>query len=61
MKLRVDDMSCRHCTDTIEKAISDAGGRASADLDSRTVEIESLDEARAMQVIREAGYEPQPA
>ena len=61
MKFHVEDMSCGHCTAAIEKAVTDAGGRAVTDLASHSVTVEGLDEARAAQVIRDAGYTPLPA
>ncbi|RDW13074.1 heavy-metal-associated domain-containing protein [Paracoccus thiocyanatus] len=60
MKFHVEDMSCGHCTAAIEKAVAQAGGRASTDLASRSVTVQGLDPARAAEVIREAGYTPQP-
>ncbi len=61
MKLIVSGMSCGHCKAAIEQAIAEAGGRAEVDLDSKHVKIEGLDQARAEEVIRNAGFEPQPA
>ncbi|KGJ10984.1 copper chaperone (plasmid) [Paracoccus versutus] len=61
MKFRVEDMSCGHCTAAIEKAVAEAGGRAATDLAGRSVTVEGLDAARAAEVIREAGYTPEPA
>ena len=61
MKFHVEDMSCGHCTAAIEKAVAEAGGRAVTDLASHSVTVEGLDEARAAQVIRDAGYTPRPA
>ncbi|MDF3854023.1 heavy-metal-associated domain-containing protein [Paracoccus sp. P2] len=61
MKFRVEDMSCGHCTAAIEKAVAEAGGRAATDLASRSVTVEGLDAARAAEVIRDAGYTPEPA
>ncbi|MCJ1899448.1 MULTISPECIES: heavy-metal-associated domain-containing protein [Paracoccus] len=61
MKFRVEDMSCGHCTAAIEKAVAEAGGRAATDLAGRSVAVEGLDAARAAEVIREAGYTPEPA
>ena len=58
MKFIVNDMSCGHCTATIEKAVTDAGGTAKADLASHSVTVEGLDHAKAMQVIRDAGFSP---
>lgn len=61
MKFRVDDMSCGHCTATIEKAVAEAGGTATTDLPSHSVTVEGLPSERAAQVIRDAGYTPLPA
>lgn len=61
MKFIVTDMSCGHCTATIEKAIAEAGGRASTDLGDHSVTVEGLNAAQAAEVIREAGYTPEPA
>lgn len=61
MKFHVADMSCNHCTASIEKAVAEAGGRARTDLARHEVEVEGLDPSRAAQVIRDAGYTPQPA
>ena len=61
MKFTVPDMSCGHCKAAIENAISEAGGRATIDLDTKSVTVEGIDEARATDAIREAGYDAQPA
>lgn len=61
MKFRVDDMSCGHCTAAIEKAVAEAGGTAVTDLPSHSVTVRGLPPERAVQVIRDAGYTPQPA
>ena len=61
MKFHVEDMSCGHCTAAIQKAVAEAGGKASTDLASHSVTVEGLDPARAEQVIRDAGYTPRPA
>ena len=60
MKFHVEDMSCGHCTAAIEKAVTDAGGRAVTDLASHSVTVEGLDAERAAQVIRDAGSTPHP-
>ncbi|SMO31876.1 heavy-metal-associated domain-containing protein [Paracoccus laeviglucosivorans] len=61
MKFRVMDMTCNHCTATIEQAVAKAGGTARPDLSLHLVEIEGLAPGRAEQVIRDAGYTPEPA
>lgn len=60
MRFHVEDMSCGHCTATIEGAIARAGGQARADLDSKTVTVEGMGSARAAEVIKEAGYTAVP-
>ena len=60
MKFHVEDMSCGHCTATIEKAIASAGGKARADLDDKTVTVEGIGSARAAELIKEAGYTAVP-
>jgi copper chaperone len=57
MTFTVPDMSCGHCKAAIEAAIADAGGRATVDLTQRTVTVEGLDQARAADAIRAAGYD----
>lgn len=61
MKFQVNDMTCGHCTAAIEKAVAQAGGRAVADLPTHSVTVEGLEPQRAAQVIRDAGYTPEPA
>lgn len=61
MKYTVSDMSCGHCTNAIQKAVAEAGGRATTDLSDHSVTVEGLEPAKAEQVIREAGYTPVPA
>lgn len=61
MKFTVNDMTCGHCTAAITRAIAAAGGQASTDLDRHEVTVDGLDPDRAAQVIRDAGYTPEPA
>lgn len=59
----VADMSCGHCVGAITKAIqaADAGARVSPDLASHKLSVESrLSAAVLAELIREAGYTPQP-
>ena len=60
MKFRVEDMTCGHCKAAIESAIAEAGGSAVADVASKTVTVDQLGAARAVEVIQAAGYTPQP-
>lgn len=57
MTFTVPDMTCGHCKAAIETAIAQAGGRATVDLAQRTVTVEGIDETRARQAIRDAGYD----
>ncbi|WP_099826486.1 heavy-metal-associated domain-containing protein [Oceaniglobus indicus] len=62
MKFNVPEMSCGHCTGTIEKAVTaaDANATVTCELSSRTVTVESgLPPEQIADVIRTAGYEPQ--
>lgn len=61
MQFSVKDMTCGHCKAAIEKAVAEAGGDATVDLDARTVKVTGLDGASAQAVIRDAGYTPEPA
>lgn len=61
MTFTVPDMTCGHCKAAIESAIAQAGGRATVDLAAKTVAVEGLDETRAADAIRAAGYEVAPA
>jgi copper chaperone len=58
---KVDDMSCGHCTASIEKAIHevDPGAKVACDLGATEVKVEGALDAEAFAAaIREAGYEP---
>ncbi|WP_212523497.1 heavy-metal-associated domain-containing protein [Actibacterium sp. MT2.3-13A] len=60
MKLNVPEMSCRHCTAAIEKAIKalDAGAQVDCDLAARSVSVKTtLEESAVRAAISEAGYE----
>ena len=61
MKFIVSGMSCGHCKSSVEKAVADAGGSATVDLETKQVTVEGLDQARATEVIRAAGFDPKPA
>ncbi|MFV0409539.1 MAG: heavy-metal-associated domain-containing protein [Paracoccus sp. (in: a-proteobacteria)] len=60
MKLSVPEMSCGHCKAAIDKAITEAGGTVSVDLENRQIEVRGLDSAHTLTVLRDAGYEAQP-
>ena len=54
----VPDMSCRHCSATIEDAVSavDARAKLSFDLEHREVAVEAADMALIVRAMRAAGY-----
>lgn len=59
MKFHVPDMSCRHCTATIEKAVkaSDPAATIRADLPTHTAEIDTALAPDVLgQVLAQAGY-----
>ena len=62
ISLRVNDMTCGHCVNTITKAVKTADKDATVviDLAARRVEIESaaLDSAELARIITDAGYTP---
>ncbi|MGR1582712.1 cation transporter [Thalassobius sp. S69A] len=56
----VPGMNCRKCTAKIEKSVTDADPTAllEFDMDARTVEIDSADDAAALlAAIKDAGFE----
>lgn len=64
MKFHVPDMSCGHCTASIDKALKAVDPEASvdADLASKTVTIASAKDAARLQAALEgAGYPATPA
>lgn len=62
-QFKVPDMSCGHCTATIEKAVKaiDPGATVTCSLDTRTVAVQSVLSDRAVSdAIRGAGYDVAP-
>ena len=58
-RFSVPNMSCGHCTASIQKAIvaADPDAKVSCDLTARIVDVDStLDEAALAVAIRDAGY-----
>ena len=64
MKFQVPDMSCGHCTATIEKALKEAepGCKVSCDLDAKTITLASARDMAALRAtLEKAGYPATPA
>ncbi|MEF2070408.1 heavy metal translocating P-type ATPase [Consotaella aegiceratis] len=59
LKLKVEEMSCKHCVATVEKAVKsvDPAAKVDIDLEAGTAMVESgADEAAIKQAIAQAGY-----
>ncbi len=64
MKFHVPDMSCGHCTSSIQTAITQAfdGASVSCDLDSRTIDVKNAPSAQhIIDVLDDIGFDAQPA
>jgi copper chaperone len=62
MKFAIPDMSCGHCTATIEKTLKAAGAEVRCDLGTRTVEVSGPLSAEAVTAALDAvGFEAIPA
>jgi copper chaperone len=58
--LTIPDMTCGHCKRAVEGAIAsvDAGARVRVDLDTKTVEVDSVAELSALlAALKDEGYE----
>lgn len=60
MQFTVSDMTCGHCKAAIEEAVTEAGGKAEIDLETKQVRVEGIGASEAEAAIRGAGYSPQP-
>ena len=62
ISFQVSDMTCRHCVNTITRAVKavDKDATVQIDLAARRIDIETaaVDAAGLTQVIRDAGYTP---
>ncbi len=56
--IKVNDMHCMHCQQTIEKALKKNHIRGKVDLDNREVTVENSDVEKAISAIKEAGFTP---
>ena len=64
MKFHVPDMSCGHCTSSIQTAIAHAfdGASVSCDLDSRTIDVTNAPSAQQIiEVLDDISFDAQPA
>lgn len=60
LKLKVPDMSCGHCAQTIEKAVKsvDPKAQVQVDLAQKTVSVDTTaPEQKVSEVVRSAGYD----
>ncbi|VEU82935.1 heavy-metal-associated domain-containing protein [Acholeplasma hippikon] len=58
MKIKVNDMSCKHCVAKIEKELIMNGVQSKISLEEKTVDIKDKDQDKAMGAIKAAGYTP---
>ena len=59
LKLKVPDMTCGHCAQTVEKAVKsiDPNAQVKVDLGQKTVTVETTaQEQKISEVVRSAGY-----
>ena len=59
--MKVEGMSCGHCSARVEKALSALGAEAKVDLASKTANItalESISKQAMLDAVKDAGYEP---
>ena len=59
-QFKIENMTCSHCAQTVEKAVKsvDAGAKVSVDLTTKAVKVESPAAAEALlAAIHNAGYE----
>jgi copper chaperone len=61
--VRVPDMTCGHCVGTISKALQRAipGATVATDLDKHLVTVQGAEASIVHEIIRDAGYTPEPA
>jgi len=60
MKIKVSDMTCNHCVQTIQKTLMISGIDARIDLPTHTVELKKdSDSEKARAAISKAGYTPE--
>lgn len=61
-KMKIEGMTCKHCSATVKKAIESVDGveEAEIDLDAKTAYIKGdYDEKAVIDAVKAAGYEPQ--
>ena len=60
LTLKIEGMSCAHCSQTVEKAVNSTGASGRVELDSGTVKISydenSLNTGSFTEAIEKAGY-----
>ncbi len=56
--IKVSDMHCIHCQQTIEKSLKKAHVKGTVNLDNREVTVADSDVEKAISAIKEAGFSP---
>ncbi len=59
--MKIEGMSCGHCSARVEKALAALGAEAKVDLAAKTAEIDApatLDKQTMLDAVKDAGYEP---
>jgi Cu+-exporting ATPase len=60
MKIKVEDMSCGHCTAKITSVLEAEGAKnIHCDLDTKVVSFENVEQDKAVELVKEAGYNPE--
>ncbi|MFD1884707.1 cation transporter [Paenibacillus wenxiniae] len=61
VKLEVEGMSCQHCVNAVEGALSEIGASGKVNLEAKSVDISydesKLDVVKLTEVIEEQGYD----
>ena len=59
--MKIEGMSCGHCSARVEKALAALGAEAKVDLAAKTAAIDALatlDKQTMLDAVKDAGYEP---
>jgi len=59
MKIKVNDMNCKHCVMSIQKALLLNQIKGTVDLSTKTVDVIEKDVEKAIKAIKVAGFTPE--